>query len=770
MLGYFPEIYPDELLYSALARQRERLRHPSALATGREFFADAYARAAVDLPAYLSAFVSRLPNGHPHTVDSLIDRHTMFPFYSHFLPPKRVATVRRLMQASDARAIRRRVPALMASPRRDLLRYCSRCVVNDRAWFGETYWHRSHQLPGIDTCPTHANWLVEVPGAQVFEEAASVYRTAETMVPLDVSDVGVATCDDRVRLQLANDACWLLINPSNGNEQPMFGRRFTELLTDRSLMLSRGRVNARSLLRRFRAEIPHAVLESLGAMPSDRNTSWLLRIVRCTTSPQHPIRYMLLMAFLGCDAATFFASPQAFRPLNGGPLPCRNPASGHAGEHCAWLSGELGEKAATQREREREIRCDCGFAYVASDDDSDDSRRPYRIIETGQAWDRLFSELYLGAVAVSAIARRFDLSRSEVIRHARRLGLPERPRRGYGILRCRGQEPRPDGEDRFAAKRDAKRRMWLELRAMHPDWSRNTLRLHAVALYAWLRRDNSSWLEANLPAPAFGAAVPKGRLEKRDYYRAKVLAILEADHGATRQSIYERMPAGLNWLRKYDREWVEDRIPRAQLGPVGSPAFETLRQTHRRAWTDTRLANPTAGRVALRGLASASYGWLSRNDKEWLAANSPVRGNPPGRSAWHDWPEIDARLAREADRAARELLERGGEPVRLTKAGIRRALGLKPSYGDRFEKLPITAARLEALAESHEDYITRRLRWHASELERKGCEATPDRLRERVYVSPQALQSERVRAALANGPLDTSPVYGTPPKRRVGGD
>ena len=45
--------------------------------------------------------------------------------------------------------------------RRVHLQYCPSCTIEDRRSFGESYWHRMHQLPGVTICITHRRPLVQ---------------------------------------------------------------------------------------------------------------------------------------------------------------------------------------------------------------------------------------------------------------------------------------------------------------------------------------------------------------------------------------------------------------------------------------------------------------------------------------------------------------------------------------------------------------------------------------------------------------------------------
>src|SRR5260370_39857782 len=44
-------------------------------------------------------------------------------------------------------------------PHLNRLRYCALCAKDARVNFGECYWHRLHQLPGVEICPIHKVFL-----------------------------------------------------------------------------------------------------------------------------------------------------------------------------------------------------------------------------------------------------------------------------------------------------------------------------------------------------------------------------------------------------------------------------------------------------------------------------------------------------------------------------------------------------------------------------------------------------------------------------------
>jgi hypothetical protein len=83
MIGYFPEAYPDELLYSICARCFDRMCYPSKQAIVQELFGTRSVLASIELPSHLDTLVAALPAGHHYTADQLIDNHTCIGYFGH---------------------------------------------------------------------------------------------------------------------------------------------------------------------------------------------------------------------------------------------------------------------------------------------------------------------------------------------------------------------------------------------------------------------------------------------------------------------------------------------------------------------------------------------------------------------------------------------------------------------------------------------------------------------------------------------------------------
>lgn len=154
-----PVPYPDELLYSVLTRYHLRSNNSSMKWTLREVYGTESVIPTIDLPSHLEALAIRNADSRL-TVDQLIDDHTFYPYYIPFLTKDRAEQLRKAMKSSNGSGIHVLVgiTASTVERGRDLL-FCPLCYEDDIQQYGEPYWHRLHQLPGVKACPVHREVL-----------------------------------------------------------------------------------------------------------------------------------------------------------------------------------------------------------------------------------------------------------------------------------------------------------------------------------------------------------------------------------------------------------------------------------------------------------------------------------------------------------------------------------------------------------------------------------------------------------------------------------
>ncbi|PTS79952.1 transposase [Aeromonas sp. HMWF036] len=156
----FPVPYPDELIYSLVARAGIHLGLTSPKQLLDEVFANRHVIATVDLPNHLAPLVQLLPESMGRDVTRLAYLHTLFPLYAPFTTEERRRHCLEQM-AGDSQGAIHLILGVAASRIKQsrALRYCPQCLQNQRSGHGEYYWQRQWQVMGADSCLVHGGLL-----------------------------------------------------------------------------------------------------------------------------------------------------------------------------------------------------------------------------------------------------------------------------------------------------------------------------------------------------------------------------------------------------------------------------------------------------------------------------------------------------------------------------------------------------------------------------------------------------------------------------------
>ena len=400
MLGFFPDPYPDELLYSACARYDGRMRFPSRSHAIQEWFGK-NATAIIDLPGRLKYLVSQLPPGHRYSLDRLLEGHTLLPFYSPFLLPKRLQYVKQDMQNPAANRVYARIGIIASRLRHpERLRFCPVCVTEDRNKYGETYWHRLHQISCVEICPRHDVLLEQSPAPWIDHRYRSRVISAESVIrDTSLRPRKLSNTHRSFLFKIALDAEWLLRQQTLNLGPQVLRHRYFNLLLKRGYGFYNGRIRTSNLTRDFRNFFSSSFLERLQCPVKNSSHSWFTRLVFKDRDKvaQSPIRHLLMMTFLGYTAEQFFTSFDEYKPFGSGPWPCLNYASDHFKQHRIIDSHVVDSLVKGKAGRPMGIfSCDCGFIYTRTGPDKteDDISRADSVRAYGHIWERTLHELW----------------------------------------------------------------------------------------------------------------------------------------------------------------------------------------------------------------------------------------------------------------------------------------------------------------------------------------------------------------------------------------
>jgi hypothetical protein len=504
MIGFFTDPHPDELLYSAISRYHYRARNGSTESTARDLFGHARTYIIADLQSRLDYLASQLPPV-TYQVSQLIDEYTILPYFAPFMSAERHEEIRRDMRGEGGGSIHARLGILTSEITVEYLRFCPDCAEKDSVTYdGGPYWHRIHQVPGIEICPTHAVFLVNsavsvrgrtkrgafITARQAIAELPADYKRA---VPLDLDNK-----EHQILLRLAKNAEWLLKAQIRVPNLDALRSRYLIGLFEKGAARYNGRVKQSILEKQFLDYYSPGLLNRLRC-GLDLRHRWLRRLINDWKGARHPFHHLLLIEFLGSPIEEFFQGPVEFEPFGSGPWPCLNKAAGHYREPCITEC----HIRDTGNEEDRLIGrfyCDCGFGYRRVGPDATEERRFQHdgILSLGGAWCEKLRSLRVSRSGThNELAQMLGVGVSTVKLEIQRLKEADKTGR-HTVRDRRGHRSDPALSD--ADKREAYRNQWRKIVAENPGLSRSALACNDRNAYSWLVKHDKEWFNENSPA------------------------------------------------------------------------------------------------------------------------------------------------------------------------------------------------------------------------------------------------------------------------------
>ncbi len=537
MITCFPKPYPDEIFYSICARYSDRMRYSTKQAVAKDVFGCSAIHSTIVFPCHLAYLVNNLPKSYSYSIDRFIDEHTFFPFFRPFLPQNRLYTLREAMSGNKGSSVYLRFGITVSRiplPRAEHLRFCPVCIKEDRKRWGECYWHRIHQLPGVEICPMHKAYLCKSnidgldPGIQ------TKFLSAEAIVDASTPDL-VVTSDfcNTILLNIALDINWIMHQHDLSFNHAFFKQRYLMLLTERGLAKRHARepFDVPSILQEFKAYYPLHLIRKLSCeLAEHEQKNWLWRLLYNKDRLIHPLYHLLVIHFLGCSIKTFVNLPSPQSPFGDSPWFCLNPTSEHYREKVVYNCA-ISVSNSKDKKPKGVFSCECGFVYsrIGPDTCENDSYKIKNILAVGSVWEETFRELWSDpTISQVEMVRCLGINKAGLQCHAARLGLPF-PRPG-SILRepSRKIKSHLQGGLITVETRQYYRTLWLELRQENPEMGTENLRQHYPKIYSWLFDHDKTWLQVNKPPRPKQNYLPKPRIDwnKRDKKNAEKVAVI----------------------------------------------------------------------------------------------------------------------------------------------------------------------------------------------------------------------------------------------------
>ena len=312
MLSFFPEMYPDEILYSVFSRyhrysgnQTMKMTY-SELTGGKQNFSCN----PVILPRNLEYLVTQI-QGYGISFNDLLYERTFFPFITLFRSDDLMELAKTWAFSSSINS------SQLVSCEQDYfhtysgpLKYCPSCLEEQYSVYGEAYWHRLHQIPGVLVCTKHKMLLQK---SRVLPRAVTDgFHCLDKALISSIQNVDYLNTDDmKIAVQLAHGIQWISDNFEKAhrlwNEYSSCFREVYFHLLIKKGFATKHRVILVSQFTRDIVRYFGNVLSFFNLSFYNNNShSWPIRIFLSGGREIEPLRHFLMMQYLSGSIQDFF--------------------------------------------------------------------------------------------------------------------------------------------------------------------------------------------------------------------------------------------------------------------------------------------------------------------------------------------------------------------------------------------------------------------------------------------------------------------------------
>lgn len=299
---FFPTPYPDELLFSLCSRYFVRSGNISYKGTLDDLFSNRSLTASISLPSGIDSLIKNLPPYSKMNEEQLIHQHTLYLFHTAFLYDQ-ADSIYQAMCSDDGKGIYVQ-SGLNASgvPQNEFLRYCNECNKEDMETYGELYWHRSHQLSGVNCCLKHFTPLydssIKVVGSNKHRFAVPTVEncSAKKNVLDGVAEKTISEYIEHCK-KLKEGILQLMNQPFQHHPLNWFDQKYSNKLAELNLAYYTGRVKQKAWRDYFLTIYSEETLQ-LFRSPIKGEQDWLSLIVQKNRKSFHPLRHLLVMSAL----------------------------------------------------------------------------------------------------------------------------------------------------------------------------------------------------------------------------------------------------------------------------------------------------------------------------------------------------------------------------------------------------------------------------------------------------------------------------------------
>lgn len=154
-INLYPFSHPDELHASQVSRYHRGSGNSTARYSFAELFDCAPFRSTHWIPQHLERFAAKLPGSAIGNLEVLLRQNTLFPLFETFRNAHLNLSDGAMPIADQISNMPKRIVGESGE-----IHLCKDCLVSDCDEYGQSYIHRSHQIPGVQVCWRHGCHLI----------------------------------------------------------------------------------------------------------------------------------------------------------------------------------------------------------------------------------------------------------------------------------------------------------------------------------------------------------------------------------------------------------------------------------------------------------------------------------------------------------------------------------------------------------------------------------------------------------------------------------
>lgn len=402
-----PRPYPDELVYSVLARYFAYIQPTGVIGAhmtidGRRRFSIKFVRGAARL-----AEQTRLTWGL--SGQQLVSRHTLLPFYGAFLDPDAyLRCTEDFLSDNSHTAVATLGINNSSVTEPTYLRFCALCAQEDLDVHGETFWRRQHQICGTLFCTRH--WVLLQNSAAAVSPPHSRLSDASQYcrVGAQASSL-VDSGDNRLARLIAERSASILNGTLSSWLHADTGFQYQRAAAEVGYGVGSTKINTKSLARDLLSYFGASLLSKIGCSLSINSAP--LRHIFHGCGTNHPLIHVLVQLFLEAklEASRARLKSQALDGSSRQDWKCPNIFARHSAD---FRVPEVILRRGDKGGQYFYARCSCGFAFSFSTSQEDDPNMPVvaRASRYGKAIEREVRRMYAASGSIQAVCREMHLN------------------------------------------------------------------------------------------------------------------------------------------------------------------------------------------------------------------------------------------------------------------------------------------------------------------------------------------------------------------------